>query len=133
MCYQERLISKEQKISDNFYVRGDGTVSSTDANWFFSENGNYIVDEHLIAAYSCQQRAFYFSDEFLVNLFNENGFDSEEHILCFKQVENRSRDLVMNRYIYGHYLFICYFLHFIVCDSIWLDTKLDVSLTHIVY
>ncbi|MCD9646440.1 hypothetical protein HAX54_036262 [Datura stramonium] len=35
------------------------------------------------------QRAFYFSDEFLVNLFNENGFDAEEHILCFKQVENR--------------------------------------------
>ncbi|XP_060208528.1 uncharacterized protein LOC132635932 [Lycium barbarum] len=64
---QERLTSKEQKISDNFYVRGDGT------------------------------RAFYFSDEFLVNLFNENGFDAEEHILCFKQVENRSRELVMNR------------------------------------
>ncbi|MCD9641620.1 hypothetical protein HAX54_027922 [Datura stramonium] len=63
---QERLTSKEQKISDNFYVRGDGT------------------------------RAFYFSDEFLVNLFNENGFDAEEHILCFKQVENRSRELVMN-------------------------------------
>ncbi|PHU28535.1 hypothetical protein BC332_00628 [Capsicum chinense] len=67
---QERLTSKEQKISDNFYVRGDGT------------------------------RAFYFSDEFLVNLFNENGFDAEEHILCFKQVENRSRELVMNRIIF---------------------------------
>lgn len=64
---QERLTSKEQKISDNFYVRGDGT------------------------------RAFYFSDEFLINLFNENGFDAEEHFLCFKQVENRSRELVMNR------------------------------------
>lgn len=64
---QERLTSKEQKISDNFYVRGDGT------------------------------RAFYFSDEFLLNLFNENGFDAEEHILCFKKVENRSRELVMNR------------------------------------
>nr|GMC49378.1 Methyltransferase-like protein [Ipomoea batatas] len=64
---QERFISKEQKISENFYVRGDGT------------------------------RAFYFSDEFLINLFKENGFDTEEHALCFKQVENRSREIVMNR------------------------------------
>ncbi|VFQ97737.1 unnamed protein product [Cuscuta campestris] len=64
---QERLILKEQKISDNFYVRGDGT------------------------------RAFYFSEEFLSNLFKENGFETEEHVLCFKQVENRSREIVMNR------------------------------------
>ncbi|CAH9125474.1 unnamed protein product [Cuscuta epithymum] len=64
---QERLISKEQKISDNFYVRGDGT------------------------------RAFYFSVEFLTNLFKENGFDTDEHFLCLKKVENRSREIVMNR------------------------------------
>ncbi|XP_028062000.1 uncharacterized protein LOC114265379 isoform X2 [Camellia sinensis] len=64
---QERLSCKDQKISENFYVRGDGT------------------------------RAFYFSDEFLVNLFNENGFDIEEHGLCLKQMENRSREIVMNR------------------------------------
>ncbi|GFZ00925.1 S-adenosyl-L-methionine-dependent methyltransferases superfamily protein [Actinidia rufa] len=35
-------------MSENFYVRGNGT------------------------------RAFYFSDEFLMSLFNENGFDIEE-------------------------------------------------------
>lgn len=28
LCLQERLTSKDQKISENFYVRGDGTVSS---------------------------------------------------------------------------------------------------------
>ncbi|PSR93598.1 Methyltransferase-like protein [Actinidia chinensis var. chinensis] len=64
---QERFNCKDQKISENFYVRGDGT------------------------------RAFYFSDKFLMSLFNENGFDIEEHGLCCKQVENRSREIVMNR------------------------------------
>ncbi|GFZ15551.1 S-adenosyl-L-methionine-dependent methyltransferases superfamily protein [Actinidia rufa] len=63
----ERFNCKDQKISENFYVRGDGT------------------------------RAFYFSDKFLMSLFNENGFDIEEHGLCCKQVENRSREIVMNR------------------------------------
>ncbi|XP_050364256.1 uncharacterized protein LOC126782943 [Argentina anserina] len=64
---QERLNCKDQKISENFYARGDGT------------------------------RAFYFSNEFLTSLFKENGFDVEELNLCCKQVENRSRELVMNR------------------------------------
>ncbi|KZV36515.1 hypothetical protein F511_15686 [Dorcoceras hygrometricum] len=64
---KERFIGKEQKISENFYVRGDGT------------------------------RAFYFSVEFLENLFKESGFIMKEHVLCCKQVENRSRELVMNR------------------------------------
>ncbi|KAL8522253.1 hypothetical protein ACS0TY_012405 [Phlomoides rotata] len=64
---QERFTGKDQKISENFYVRGDGT------------------------------RAFYFSDEFLENLFKANGFNMEEHVLCCKQVENRSREIVMNR------------------------------------
>ncbi|KAF9616980.1 hypothetical protein IFM89_033050 [Coptis chinensis] len=64
---QERFTCKDQKISENFYVRGDGT------------------------------RAFYFSQEFLASLFKENGFEAEEIGLCCKQVENRSRELVMNR------------------------------------
>ncbi|XP_044487776.1 uncharacterized protein LOC123212703 isoform X3 [Mangifera indica] len=64
---QERLTDKDQKISENFYVRGDGT------------------------------RAFYFSNDFLMSLFKENGFDVKEIGLCCKQVENRSRELVMNR------------------------------------
>ncbi|XP_028790989.1 uncharacterized protein LOC114746874 isoform X1 [Neltuma alba] len=64
---QERFSGKDQKISDNFYVRGDGT------------------------------RAYYFSNEFLTNLFKENGFNVDELGVCCKQVENRSRELVMNR------------------------------------
>ncbi|GAV64065.1 Methyltransf_12 domain-containing protein/Methyltransf_16 domain-containing protein [Cephalotus follicularis] len=64
---QERFTGKDQMISENFYVRGDGT------------------------------RAFYFSNIFLASLFKENGFDVEELGLCCKQVENRSRELVMNR------------------------------------
>ncbi|CAM0870688.1 unnamed protein product [Alopecurus aequalis] len=64
---QERLKSKGQKISENFYVRGDGT------------------------------RAYYFSNEYLVDLFSECGFTLEEICVHNKKVENRSLDLVMNR------------------------------------
>ncbi|KNA15218.1 hypothetical protein SOVF_100160 [Spinacia oleracea] len=64
---QERFTCKDQKISENFYVRGDGT------------------------------RAFYFSEECLRQLFEENGFVTEEIGIHCKQVENRSRELVMNR------------------------------------
>ncbi|KAE9586242.1 putative tRNA(Thr) (cytosine(32)-N(3))-methyltransferase [Lupinus albus] len=64
---QERFSSKGQQISDNFYVRGDGT------------------------------RAYYFSNEFLTNLFKENGFDVHKLDVCCKQVANRSKELVMNR------------------------------------
>lgn len=34
-------------------------------------------------------------------LFEENGFVTEEIELCCKQVENRSRELVMNRYVWN--------------------------------
>ncbi|CAN6296571.1 unnamed protein product [Urochloa humidicola] len=64
---QERLMSKGQQISENFYVKGDGT------------------------------RAYYFSNEYLVNLFSKCGFTLEEICVHNKQVENRSLDLVMNR------------------------------------
>ncbi|TVU48410.1 hypothetical protein EJB05_08046 [Eragrostis curvula] len=63
----ERLMSKGQQISENFYVRGDGT------------------------------RAYYFSNEYLVDLFSKCGFTLEEICVHNKQVENRSLDLVMNR------------------------------------
>ncbi|KAL5559467.1 hypothetical protein UlMin_035678 [Ulmus minor] len=64
---QERLSGKDQKISENFYVRGDGT------------------------------RAFYFSNEYLKSVIKENGFDVDKLGVCCKKVENRSRELVMNR------------------------------------
>ncbi|KAL9265070.1 tRNA N(3)-methylcytidine methyltransferase METTL6-like protein [Drosera capensis] len=44
-------------------------------------------------------RAFYFSEEYLRGLFRENGYEVEELGLRCKQVENRSRELVMNRRI----------------------------------
>uniref|UniRef100_A0A804LDG6 Methyltransferase type 12 domain-containing protein n=2 Tax=Zea mays TaxID=4577 RepID=A0A804LDG6_MAIZE len=64
---QERLMSKGQQISENFYVRGDGT------------------------------RAYYFSNEYLVDLFSKCGLTLEEICVHNKQVENRSLELVMNR------------------------------------
>ncbi|KAK8966399.1 hypothetical protein KSP40_PGU002108 [Platanthera guangdongensis] len=64
---QERLTDKEQQISKNFFVRGDGT------------------------------RVYYFSEDFLTNLFKENGFDDKNVSIYSKQVENRSKKLVMKR------------------------------------
>ncbi|KAL6659902.1 hypothetical protein ACP70R_002024 [Stipagrostis hirtigluma subsp. patula] len=64
---QERLMSKGQQTSENFYVRGDGT------------------------------RAYYFSNEYLLDLFSNCGFTLEEICVHNKQVENRSLELVMNR------------------------------------
>ncbi|XP_020575247.1 uncharacterized protein LOC110021186 isoform X1 [Phalaenopsis equestris] len=61
------LTCKEQQISENFYVRGDGT------------------------------RAYYFSEDFLTNLFKESGFYVKDISVCYKEVENRSKDLVMKR------------------------------------
>ncbi|OEL27399.1 Methyltransferase-like protein 6 [Dichanthelium oligosanthes] len=77
---QERLMSKGQQISENFYVRGDGT------------------------------RAYYFSNEYLVDLFSKCGFTLEEICVHNKQVENRSLDLVMNRIERStrNYMFIVY-------------------------
>ncbi|KAJ8448814.1 hypothetical protein Cgig2_011435 [Carnegiea gigantea] len=43
------------------------------------------------------QRAFYFSEEYLRFLFEDYGFVTKELGLCCKQVENRSRELVMDR------------------------------------
>ncbi|XP_068635277.1 uncharacterized protein [Aristolochia californica] len=64
---QERLTCKDQEISENFYVRGDGT------------------------------RAYYFSEDFMTKLFQASGFIVDEMGLCCKQVENRAREIVMNR------------------------------------
>jgi hypothetical protein len=41
------------------------------------------------------QRAYYFSNEYLVDLFSKCGFTLEEIFVHNKQVENRSLDLVM--------------------------------------
>jgi len=39
-----------------------------------------------------------FSDEYLIDLFSKCGFTLEEICVHNKQVENRSLDLVMNRW-----------------------------------
>ncbi|KAJ7540251.1 hypothetical protein O6H91_10G006600 [Diphasiastrum complanatum] len=62
-----RLDGKDQKIGENFYVRGDGT------------------------------RAFYFSEESLGNLFLAAGFTLEDIRIHCRNVENRSRRITMHR------------------------------------
>eukprot|EP00899_Mesostigma_viride_P026314 jgi/Mesvir1/6868/Mv09037-RA.1 len=69
---QERLHEKQsngatQKISDNFYVRADGTC------------------------------AYYFSEELLVSLFREQGFVCDEVHMVRKEVCNRRKDIKMQR------------------------------------
>ncbi|OVA08402.1 Methyltransferase type 12 [Macleaya cordata] len=64
---QEKLMQRNQMISENFYVRGDGTC------------------------------AFYFSEDFLSSLFKQDGFDPVEINVYCKQIENRSRNIIMDR------------------------------------
>ncbi|KAG9451821.1 hypothetical protein H6P81_004725 [Aristolochia fimbriata] len=64
---QVMLSNKNQMISENFYVRGDGTC------------------------------AFYFSEALLSNLFKTVGFNAIEVGICSKQIENRSRKVLMDR------------------------------------
>ncbi|RWR88918.1 Methyltransferase type 12 [Cinnamomum micranthum f. kanehirae] len=64
---QVKLIEKNQLISENFSVRGDGTC------------------------------AFYFSKDFLSTLFEMNGFSITELSVYSREIENRSRKIVMDR------------------------------------
>ncbi|GMH22040.1 hypothetical protein Nepgr_023883 [Nepenthes gracilis] len=64
---QIKLHEKNRMIEKNFYIRGDGTCS------------------------------YFFSEEFLSTLFKRAGFKiADVHVYC-KQIENRSRNLSMNR------------------------------------
>ncbi|URE41651.1 Methyltransferase domain [Musa troglodytarum] len=65
---QIKLANKGQTISENFYVRGDGTCS------------------------------FYFSEDTLSSLFERNGFNTLDISVCCTQIVNRSRDVAMDRY-----------------------------------
>lgn len=64
---QERLANKVQKISQNFYVRGDGT------------------------------RVFYFTEAGLCDLFKAEGFSCETVKVFEKRVENRAKEIRMDR------------------------------------
>ncbi|CAL9112310.1 unnamed protein product [Musa acuminata var. zebrina] len=64
---QIKLANKGQTISENFYVRGDGTCS------------------------------FYFSEDTLSNLFERTGFNTLDISVYCRQIVNRSRDIVMDR------------------------------------
>ena len=59
--------SRQQKLQDNFYVRGDGT------------------------------RAFYFSEAALLKLFLEAGYSCEKMQVHERTIENRRKGLLMDR------------------------------------
>lgn len=64
---QVKLKEKNRMITENFYVRGDGTCS------------------------------FYFTEEFLSNLFLGAGFLTADMSIYKKQIENRLRSVTMDR------------------------------------
>ncbi|KAH7856429.1 hypothetical protein Vadar_001360 [Vaccinium darrowii] len=64
---QVELDKRNQMISENFYVRGDGTS------------------------------AFYFSEEFLSTLFGSAGFTIVDIDVYSRQIHNRSRNITMSR------------------------------------
>ncbi|EIE22455.1 S-adenosyl-L-methionine-dependent methyltransferase [Coccomyxa subellipsoidea C-169] len=64
---QARLATKQQQLGDNFFARGDGT------------------------------RAFYFSEEGLLELFRRNGYRCMDMHVHERQVENRAKAIVMER------------------------------------
>ncbi|CAI5471011.1 unnamed protein product [Closterium sp. Yama58-4] len=68
-CAQERLRRKEQRIADNFYVRGDGT------------------------------RAYYFTEAALGELFEGAGMQCVHMGVCERTVTNRARQIDMHSLI----------------------------------
>ncbi|KAL8043400.1 hypothetical protein ABFX02_09G117500 [Erythranthe guttata] len=64
---QVKLESRNQIISDNFCYRGDGTCS------------------------------FYFSEDFLLNLFREAGFETVDMSTYCRQVNNRQQNMAFER------------------------------------
>ncbi|XP_074564181.1 tRNA N(3)-methylcytidine methyltransferase trm141-like isoform X2 [Curcuma longa] len=64
---QVKLANKGQMISENFFVRGDGTC------------------------------AFYFSEDKLSDLFERNGFRTLDMNVYCKEIVNRSQNVVMDR------------------------------------
>eukprot|EP00803_Ostreobium_quekettii_P003831 evm.model.scf_404.3 EVM.evm.TU.scf_404.3 scf_404:66256-70198(+) len=58
---------RQQKLAENFYVRGDGT------------------------------RCYYFSKEYVLSLFEGEGFTCTSIRICERKVENRAQKLVMHR------------------------------------
>ncbi|XP_059641558.1 tRNA N(3)-methylcytidine methyltransferase trm141-like isoform X3 [Cornus florida] len=62
-----KLQNKNQMVSENFYIRGDGTCS------------------------------FYFSEDSLSALFTRSGFNIIDMNIYCRQIENRSRNITMDR------------------------------------
>lgn len=90
---QELLITKNQVISDNFYFRGDGTVSLL--LLFIS----ILLIILLLLSNICLQSSFYFSEDFLSNMFVRAGFSIVDVNTYNREIKNRSKNITMQRYI----------------------------------
>uniref|UniRef100_A0A7N0UAS2 Methyltransferase type 12 domain-containing protein n=1 Tax=Kalanchoe fedtschenkoi TaxID=63787 RepID=A0A7N0UAS2_KALFE len=72
---QAKLESKNQAIGENFYVRGDGTSKP------------FIVVQY----------SYFFSQDMMLNLFRDSGYNNLDINVYCKQIENRSRGVTMER------------------------------------
>lgn len=99
VSFQVKLENRNQMISNNFYFRGDGTVSSARVwlpNFIFVELLVHVIKFWwLLVDLQC---SFYFSEHFLSNLFVEAGFCIVDMNTYCRQVENRSRNMTFHRY-----------------------------------
>lgn len=87
-------------ITENFYVRGDGTVSTKYCFFFFLLDNQCFQGLMLGTLFSkiSLQCSFYFTEDFLSNLFLGAGFLTADMSIYQKQIENRSRSVTMDRY-----------------------------------
>lgn len=111
--FQAKLEDRNQMISENFYFRGDGTVSNPQT-LLIQEQRNFCVDcgsqlfyfwatwfavSLMVLSYPIQS-AFYFSEEFLSSLFVRAAFNVVDVNTYCREIENRSRNITMHRYVF---------------------------------
>ncbi|KAK6125055.1 hypothetical protein DH2020_041233 [Rehmannia glutinosa] len=85
---QVKLDNRNQMISNNFYFRGDGTCS------------------------------YYFSEDFLSNLFVKAGFETVDMNTYCRRVENRFRNMTFQRYSPNSRSEICVSFSMLKVDSL---------------
>lgn len=111
--FQVKLENRNQMISENFYYRGDGTVCICILLTFVQLPFDTMKFQWLLVRLQC---SFYFSEDYLSNLFAEAGFcivDLDTH--C-RQVVNHSRNMTFDRY--NQILLLLSILYLMFCLTI---------------
>lgn len=82
-------------IGEDFYVRGDGTVST----FYYLGSGGWLQEQHpYLTVHYMHQCSFYFSEDFLSTLLLGAGFNTLNINTYCRQIHNRSHKITMSRY-----------------------------------